>query len=239
MVKSVIFSPVVNEVSEAHNTCPFTIDLRDSVNLNLSEATIINNTITIPIYIESDDDINSLDLSVVFDTVKLTYQSIIDHTGHIQYTDFYNPMDQTLRFTSNSFTLYDTNKKIISIRFKLKSSCIETKDFFSMISYLNGDLCSSKIPEYKIYDTTSTIDNNESKVKMFPNPASEHLFIISSEDASISLITSSGEVVKKKERLQANRLFTLDTEDFPSGTYYLHFVSKQKNTYKTVIIKNE
>ncbi|MBK6364450.1 MAG: hypothetical protein IPF52_13515 [Saprospiraceae bacterium] len=66
----------------------FKIDAQDSVNLKFTEAVLVDDIITIPIYIESDDDINSLDFSLVFNNEKFTYLSVIDHTGHIQYTDF-------------------------------------------------------------------------------------------------------------------------------------------------------
>jgi hypothetical protein len=218
---------------------PNTIDNQDSVNLNLFEATLTGDIITIPMYIESDDDITSLDFSLVFDTEKLTYQSIIDHTGHIQFTEFFNPNDQTLRFTSNSFTLYAINKKIISIRFKVTANCIGKKDIFSMISYLNGDLCSSKIPDEIICKTSTTEESSNIEINVFPNPASQQLQIISPENGNMSFRAANGNQVLAGDVIQANELFTLDVSNVTSGTYFLYVKTKKRILVKTIIIQKD
>ncbi|MBK8818057.1 MAG: T9SS type A sorting domain-containing protein [Saprospiraceae bacterium] len=217
----------------------FKIDAQDSVNLKFTEAVLVDDIITIPIYIESDDDINSLDFSLVFNNEKFTYLSVIDHTGHIQYTDFFNPNDYTLRFTSNSFSLYAINKKIISIRFKVSSPCVETNDVFSMISYLNGDLCSSKLPQAVIC-RTSTEENDEVKIQVYPNPTSGQVHIIAPSDAVVTMISSNGTMKKTFEaKLNANEIYTIATNNYPSGMYWLLLDMDQKSTGQVIIIRHD
>lgn len=136
----------------------FTIDDRDSVNFNLKSAVLNGNILEIPVWIESDDLIYALDFEMTFDTEKMEYQSIIDHTGYIQYNAFQNPLDKKLRFTSNHTAPYNINQKIISVRFKLTSMCINEKDFIKITNFLNGDKCSLKLPPMTICRTTSTND---------------------------------------------------------------------------------
>lgn len=215
----------------------FKIDEKDSVYLKMSEAVLNENMITIPVYIESDDDINALDFSMIFDTEKLAYQSIVDHTGHIQYTDFFNPNDATLRFTSNSFTLYAINKKIISIRFKVTPPCIETKDILSMISYLNGDLCSSKLPEATVC-APSSIEELDTQVDIYPNPASREVNIYTAIDAELTMFTIDGSPVFSEAKLQENETNSIIIANYPSGLYFLRIQSGQKYTFRKLIIQH-
>ena len=67
-----------------------TIDTKDSVHYKLDGAQVFGDIIEIPVFIITDDIINALDFEMSFDTEKMTFLTIIDHTGHIQSTFFFN-----------------------------------------------------------------------------------------------------------------------------------------------------
>jgi len=216
-----------------------TIDNKDSVYLKVAEGTISGGTITIPVYIESDDDINSLDFSLNYDDTKITYESIIDHTGHIQFTEFYNPADKTLRFTSNSFTQYNTSTKIISIRFKILTECVNSIDFFNMLSYLNGDICSSKLPSEQVCTTSVNDDSSIGNlIKIYPNPASQFVTIEIKEKGVVTLTSLHGVNSVYRQEILPFDLISIDTKNYQSGFYLLILQMGDRRIVNKLIIQH-
>src|SRR5687768_1197654 len=106
------------------------IDSLDIVIFDLDKMVIIGQFIEIPVYIYSDDMINTLDFSMAINVENLEFESIIDHTGEMQYAAYLNPNDLKLRFTSNSFSLYPVGDfKVVSIRFGVLSTFVYASDF--------------------------------------------------------------------------------------------------------------
>ena len=124
-----------------HSFAGSKIDQGDSIVFDLSKAIIKNGLVEIPIYVASDNDINALDFSLKFNQPKLTYNKIIDNTGYIEDLAFYSSTTKFLKFTSNSFTNYEKNKNILTLRFSSDSLTINKNDFFELAGYLNGDVC--------------------------------------------------------------------------------------------------
>ena len=126
--------------------CAPVIDTNDIIVISLDQVSIFGNTVEIPVFIQSDDVINALDFSILLDSSNLEYESVIDHTGNLQYASFFNPNDLKLRFTSNSFSTYPVDpEKVISVRFKVLSDILKLADFQMLTGYLNGERCKIEI----------------------------------------------------------------------------------------------
>jgi gliding motility-associated-like protein len=96
----------------------FNIDNKDSVIFDLSKAILTSTYIDVPVYIASDDEIVALDLDVKFNLSLVTFDTIINHTNYFNPVYYYNPLDFTLRVTTNSFSKYEKKVRLLSIRFK-------------------------------------------------------------------------------------------------------------------------
>jgi hypothetical protein len=121
------------------------IDLFDTVHFDLSNAIIATNNFSFPVLISADDTINSLDFSFKYNHQKFHYDSISTIISSIQPLAFYNPIDSTVRFTSNSFIPYKKDTALVVIHFSLLSGSIDSSDIYFVKAYLNGNLCTSHL----------------------------------------------------------------------------------------------
>jgi hypothetical protein len=214
------------------------IDDKDSVYLNLKAAIVSNNIVDIPVFIESDDQIFSLDFEMTFNNEKLEYLSIIDHTGYIQYNAFQNPNDKKLRFTSNHTSSYNISQKIVSIRFKLKAQCINQNDFIKINNFLNGDLCSLKLLPETICGTSST-NETESNVFTIPYPISNDISIKIPAQSVVSIYSIEGVL-----KYQFNNYITYEnTVELPTGSlcngvYIISLIRNQSVKSQIVVVQN-
>lgn len=200
----------------------FTIDIRDSVNFDLSSAVVNGDILEIPVWIESDDQIFSLDFEMTFNTEKMEYLSIIDHTGYIQYNAFQNPLDKKLRFTSNHTSPYNINQKIISVRFKLTSMCIDEKDFINITNFLNGDNCSLKLAPMTICGTSST-NNLDQIFNTVHNPISSDFEFLMPARSEISLCNLNGiALFQKRNYSNSENIVTIPVNNIDNGLYILY-----------------
>ena len=106
-----------------------TIDALDTVVFDLSQAVINGNNVEFPVSIISDDTINSLDFSLKYNQINLSYDTIIDLTTYLQSFAFYNNNDSTLRFTSYCFQAISHDTSLVSIHFNMLSAQIANADF--------------------------------------------------------------------------------------------------------------
>ncbi len=200
----------------------FTIDNRDSVHFNLSSAVLNGDILEIPVWIESDDLIYSLDFEMTFNTEKMEYLSVIDHTGYIQYNAFQNPLDKKLRFTSNHTAPYNINQKIISIRFKLTSMCIDETDFIKITNFLNGDICSLKLAPTTICGTSST-NNLDQIFHSIHNPISNDFELTIPARSDISLCNLNGITLFQKRNTTNNEsTIIIPVNNTSDGLYILY-----------------
>lgn len=214
------------------------IDIYDSVFFDMTKAVIINGTfVDIPVSIKSDDIINALDFQLKYNHANLLYDSIYDFTGHIQMSEYYNPNDSTIRFTSNSFTNYANNVKLVTIRFNMLSLLMNKTDFNSIKVYLNGDLCS-----YLVIGNVIGIgveeNVNSNGIKLFPNPAADFITLnlpVSSTSVNVNIFDVTGKVVSTpvtENNNVNNTSYKLDISGLSSGIYFASI--NTNNTTKTL-----
>ncbi|HRH04039.1 MAG TPA: T9SS type A sorting domain-containing protein [Bacteroidia bacterium] len=174
------------------------IDLFDTVHFDLSNAIIATNNLSFPVLISSDDTINSLDFSFKYNHQKFHYDSISTIINSIQPLAFYNPIDSTVRFTSNSFVPYKKDTAIIVIHFSLLAGSVDSSDVYFVKSYLNGNLCTSSISSMV---STALFDVSSVAVLrpiVYPNPVTGAVNmkgINFSKNATCTLNNLKGEVL--------------------------------------------
>jgi hypothetical protein len=212
------------------------IDHLDSVIFDMKKAVIkTGGFIEIPIYIKSDDVINALDFQMKFNNANIEYASVIDHTGQLQFEGYYNPQDFTLRFTSNSLSNYKKTDKVISVRFKVLKGKIEGKDITSRTTYLNGDICSSRVNEETFLINGVEDELDAAIAKIYPNPVAHLLNIELKEEATVMILDLAGKMIYNDEQ-HISKVHTLDVQNIPSGHYYIKVKGQNIDGIKQISI---
>ncbi len=204
------------------NKATKSIDLKDTVIFNMAKARLVGTQfIDIPVSIKSDEDVFSLDFSLQFNPDHLLYDSILDITGNIQMTDYYNPIDATLRFTSNSFKQYPKDTiKLIYIRFKFFQDKLQIDDLHSVMAYLNGENCSTLITEPDtLISNTNNMMGKKIFAKMYPNPASDIISVEVPENAFIEVYDGYGRTILFNYCIYANQKLDIDIQNWIKGNY--------------------
>lgn len=126
-----------------------TINVNDTVFLDLTNATCVGSYFIVPVTVISDDVINAVDFSMKYNNTKITFNSIINYKpGYLNAAANFNTSDSILRFTSYSFTqAIEKNTPIAAVRFNLLNGPVITGNFNNAKAYLNGDKCTLKFIE--------------------------------------------------------------------------------------------
>lgn len=205
------------------------IDSLDLVIFDFDQITIEGNIIQVPVFIESDDVINSLDFSMFLNVDNIEFESIVDHTGGLQYAAFLNPNDLKLRFTSNSFSSYPKQpQKVVSIRFKVLKGIVRLSDFQMIIAYLNGERSSDEVrlQGEEIFVSSKEIVTGELFIS--PNPATDMLYVSAEETGTMDIYDIKGVPVLQGYVINAGNLNQVDVHFIPSGTYTVRIVSRDQ-----------
>ncbi|MFM2394773.1 MAG: hypothetical protein RLZZ546_2755 [Bacteroidota bacterium] len=195
------------------------INSGDTVLFDLVSASFVNKVLSIPVFLITDDKINALDFSLMFNEEKITLDTILKTSQSLEMSYFLNPNDRKLRFTSYSLSNYNTDKKIVTLQFITSATSINEADFFNITAYLNGDLCSNKFSA-KTFTTTSIKENELLDMfEIMPNPSSNYIEIKCEENSKLTLIDNSGIILDKIQKTKSLEIISLI--NYPNGIYHL------------------
>ncbi len=201
------------------------IDSLDKVIFDFEKMVIIGHFIEIPVYIYSDDLIYTLDFSMSVNIENLRYESIVDHTGELQFAAYLNPDDLKLRFTSNNLSPYPVGDfKVVSIRFEVLSDTVHLTDFDMILAYLNGDACSTNLEGTDMMVATQEIITNEILVN--PNPAHDVIYVTSGTFGKLDIYDIQGRAVIDSQIIDSNTTNLVDVHMLPKGCYTVRIVTK-------------
>src|ERR1019366_2425474 len=160
---SFVISSSANNYSTTNLFLAPQIDSLDKVVFDMKNAVITANYVDVPVYFLSNDSVSALDFALKYDTLKLTFDSVINYKSYLTEFAHYNQSDHYLRLTSsasdiNNFKPFDNNTALFAVRFyfNVPNVCntINKKDFNSITVYLNGDPCSYDITQITALDIT-------------------------------------------------------------------------------------
>ncbi len=197
---------------------------------DLSHANIHDGYADIPVYANSAEAVHSLDLAINFDENHMAFESITDPAGYINELAYLHQTDRTLRITSNSRGNYPVNFPSAIIRFQTDKNSISEEDFTSVVGYLNGDKAET-IMKMKINEM---IDEGYS-VNVFPNPASDKVNVIVTDNADIQLLDLQGRLAYYG-RVQEYENKTINVSDLPSGLYMLKVINENFVATRLVVV---
>jgi len=217
----------------------FDIDSTDIVTINMDLAYIWGNIIEVPVFIKSDEVINTLDFSMLLDTHNLEFLEVITHTGSLQHAAFFNTGDSKLRFTSNSFSPYPVDPdKVVSIRLRVLSGAVFPSDIKMVVGYLNGDPCKAN---YVFTGEVLPVSSKEiitNEIFITPNPATDELFIQSDTEGTLDMFDAQGRKAISDYSISAGHYNTIDIQTLPRGQYTVRLVTTDDKvkTQKIVLL---
>lgn len=124
------------------------ITAQDSIIFDINASTLTATYFEFPVYLKSDDVINSFDFAFQFNSTKLTFSStttMLPGNTSVSHTSFYNPTDLYLRSTLSSLSALPLNQTVLLIRFTIAAPCtsLSVADFYNLTGILNGVVCST------------------------------------------------------------------------------------------------
>lgn len=130
------------------------IDAGDTIVFDLANATLTSAYIDIPIYLVTDDMVNSFDYAIRFNLSKLTFSTTIDilpSDSTIISLAHFNDIDLFLRFTSSSLQGYPVSgTHLTTMRFLINTPCssLSAADFMDGLAIINGIQCSWRVTDF-------------------------------------------------------------------------------------------
>lgn len=173
-----------------------TIDAQDSVIFNLAQQSYAGGYVKVPVYIASDDTVNSLDFSFSYNTVDFTFDSVIDLASLSPvYNEVHGGTDTTVLLTSFSLQPIPSHTGLIMLRF-IATGPMCSEDLDSILVYLNGDACTSYVTNC-ITIGIANPQNTQSISGIYPNPVSENTTVEFSLKARSSVRFAVNDVTGK------------------------------------------
>jgi Secretion system C-terminal sorting domain len=207
----------------------------DSIIVDFANGTLTGNILAVPLYIITDDDINALDFSFKMNETKVKVDTIIKN-GTFEMTYFFNLNDRKLRLTSYSVSDYNTNKKILTIYFKLLQNTLDNKDLFEIAGFLNGDACPIKFTAKTFMVTSVSDEKYENKIAIYPNPTSDLLNITNGKNMLLKIANNTGAILHQEQIIAYEHSVKLSA--FTPGVYYAIFESADGKQFSKSFIKN-
>lgn len=211
------------------------INTSDTVVFDLSQAVITGNYVEFPVSMLTDDTVYSLDFSLKFNQLNLTYDSIINLTGYLQPFSFLNSNDSILRFTSYSLQSISNDTVLIKLRFTMLNTQLNQADFYSLKAYLNGTQCSVKLANVLTIGI-SEWNNHNNGIKVYPNPSNGILSIESPEKGTFECLDMFGKSVVDPEHVNADEKQLLNLHHLQNGIYMLRLWNNQHQFTRKITI---
>ncbi len=105
-------------------------------------------------------------------------------------------------------------------------------------AYTDGNGCSASATQaITVNDCASLTEVANYELLVYPNPASQALFIKAGKDVTYSLITEDGKTVISATKLVGGQEITVETTQFARGMYYLQFIGENGIAVEKVLLK--
>ena len=211
------------------------INLLDTVFLDANNAIFTAGLIEFPVYIRTDDTINSLDFSFKYDMTNLDFSAIVDLAPYLQSFAFENPNDSTVRYTSYALQNYAKDSSLLKIQFSILNGSFNPNLLNTGKSYLNGVLCTTIITGQTPVGLNDELQNPKVNFEIYPNPASENIHFKAnsySTSNTIEILDLTGKVVFTAN---TNTDLDINLENLSNGIYSFKYYSGDRISSKMFV----
>ena len=118
------------------------------------------------------------------------------------------------------------------VKFNANVNKIKESDFSNTLALLNGK------PVELVFGSSAlgVAMINENFVNLFPNPTQGTLNIVSTQNASVTVKSVTGQAVLNQFAINANDKVTLDMSSFESGVYFVEISNGQYSKTERVVV---
>jgi len=190
----------------------------DKLIFDLSKAVVNGKYIDVPLNFVASEKVHAIDLEMELNLSNLNFISVINLTPNAQVLEFFNKEDNTLRLTSNNINGFVEALPTFALRFELLNGEISAKDLETAIAYLNGERSNAEVrtSTWGVSDDHSTFNS-----MVYPNPTSGELFVVASENSTITILDVNGKLVAPSVNSLANETVKLNTQNLSNGIYFV------------------
>jgi len=205
----------------------------DKLIFDLSKSVVNGHYIDIPLNFNSSEQVHAIDLEMEFNLSSLNFISVVNLTPNAEILEYFNKDDNTLRITSNNINGFTELLPTFALRFELLNGEVSADDLGTAIAYLNGERKNSEVRTSSRgeYEDFSSFD-----ALVYPNPANDELFVVSSENSTITILDMNGVVVSPSIKSIAKETVKLNTQNLVSGLYFIKISNGVFVSTKKVII---
>ena len=199
------------------------------ITIDLSQAVINGNKVTVPVVITSDEPVNALDLAFEFNESKLSFDNVSELAQNIEAESFFNQNDRTFRYSAYTLENFKLNQSVALISFESTDGTINKKDFHSLMGLLNGKPVDVSFEKAGI--TSSILD----RISIYPNPSNGNFTVVSSEDVNIEILEMSGKLLKEVS-VKSNQEQAINLDNVSAGVYLIRVFNQNSSSTQRIVI---
>jgi hypothetical protein len=199
------------------------------ITIDLSQAVINGNKVTVPVVITSDEPVNALDLAFEFNESKLSFDNVSELAQNIEAESFFNQNDRTFRYSAYTLENFKLNQSVALISFESTDGTINKKDFHSLMGLLNGKPVDVSFEKAGI--TSSILD----RISIYPNPSNGNFTVVSSEDVNIEILEMSGKLLKEVS-VKSNQEQAINLDNVNAGVYLIRVFNQNSSSTQRIVI---
>lgn len=154
--------------------------------------------------------------SVILPGLNLAYIAKLNSNGILEFA-------QNVGY-GNSAAINPMSLKLDGANILLAGTCTDNVTFLA--SNGNQTVSTNGSPEdaffmkYSVEETSSLIDENQFNFILYPNPASQNLYVTAEFNGTAKVLSLDGRIM---ETFELNRSATLDLSKYPVGIYFIRF----------------
>lgn len=161
--------------------------------VDLQNPVFSNGLVTVPVYIKSNRQINSIDIALTPEDSKISNSNILGQQSGLEGSSKFNEFDNTLRgshFNANSII---SESPVYYVQFTSADSILKAKDILYSFGLLNGEKTDV------LFSEPSEEEINLTQLYPVPNNGS---FIINSNEDGVALIYNSyGQIIENQIKI--------------------------------------
>jgi hypothetical protein len=201
--------------------------LEGEIILDLENAIVEGNVISVPVSLRADAQVNALDIAFNCNENNITVQNVSVIDAGTDAESFVNPADKTFRLSANNLGNFDLNTNAARLTFVSTNGTISENDFTSTLGLLNGK------PANVNFKKSSLVANQSDLIKVYPNPSTGTFSILLKETAQVEILDLNGKTLYNVGTVNENTKQAINLENVSAGIYLVrvsndHFSSTQR-----------
>jgi hypothetical protein len=115
------------------------------------------------------------------------------------------------------------------VKFAIGSHEVSANDFNAVAAYINGERVTFEVANGQISGAGAIVN-------VYPNPATDMINVVVSEDATVQLVDVSGRQVIYQTNVLANEAASISTASIANGVYLMKVYNGTNVSVKKVVV---